>query len=394
MGWSEFRNTGLTHVDDRSSEGYTCLTPVGGDHIYLLDHKGRICHGWSHPGFVPGYGFMLPGGRLLVRGQPHQEKVAAGMSAGGADIILELDWEGKVLWRYEHPSFHHDMFRLENGNTLLITWQVAGEEIKNQIKGWIDENENSYRWSSEEHINFMMAGLGVGGRPRDMSGYLSDQIVELTPEGEVVKFWNAWEHMDPEADPTCSREFRHEWTHCNSVDYKDGKVLLSFRECSRLVILDWDTGELEWKWGGYELSHQHDASFTEKGTVLVFDNGVHHPVVPHTRVLEIDPTTDKIIWQYMPKVVFSLHSGHIGGCQRLENGNTLIIEGQSGRVFEVTPENETCWEWISPFVLPFKNVHCSMIFKARRYGAESPELAGVKFESEKWRELNSRMGLA
>jgi hypothetical protein len=125
----------------------------------------------------------------------------------------------------------------------------------------------------------------------------------------------------------------------------------------------------------------------------VFDNGVHHPVVPHTRVLEIDPATDKIVWQYMPKVVFSLHSGHIGGCQRLENGNTLIIEGQSGRIFEVTVENETCWEWISPFVLPFKNVHCSMIFKARRYALDSPELAGMKFEPEKWRELNEKMGL-
>lgn len=34
--------------------------------------------------------------------------------------------------------------------------------------------------------------------------------------------------------------------------------------------------------------------------------------------------------------------------QRLPNGNTLICEGAGGRLFEVTPELEIVWEFISP----------------------------------------------
>ena len=36
-----------------------------------------------------------------------------------------------------------------------------------------------------------------------------------------------------------------------------------------------------------------------------------------------------------------------GKHQRLENGNRLIIEATAGRVFEVSREGETVWEWIS-----------------------------------------------
>ena len=125
----------------------------------------------------------------------------------------------------------------------------------------------------------------------------------------------------------------------------------------------------------------------------MFDNGVHHPVTAHSRVVEVSPKTGEIVWQYNPHVVFSFFSGHIGGCERLPDGNTLICEGQSGRVFEVTKENEFAWEWISPFVLPFKNVHCSMLFRAHRYYADGSELSGKSFKPEKYDGLNRELGL-
>ena len=36
------------------------------------------------------------------------------------------------------------------------------------------------------------------------------------------------------------------------------------------------------------------------------------------------------------------------GMQRLPNGNTLICETTSARVFEVTPDREIVWEYIDP----------------------------------------------
>jgi hypothetical protein len=159
------------------------------------------------------------------------------------------------------------------------------------------------------------------------------------------------------------------------------------------MLISWPKGDVLWKWGRDIISHQHDATMTPEGNILVFDNGTHHPVTPHSRVVEIDPRTDRIVWQYLPKVVFGFFSGHIGGCERLANGNTFICEGQSGRIFEVTKSGDVCWEWINPLILPFKGVLSSMLFRAHRYAADSSELKGVPIQPGKWDKLNAEMGL-
>ena len=38
-----------------------------------------------------------------------------------------------------------------------------------------------------------------------------------------------------------------------------------------------------------------------------------------------------------------------GSSARLSNGNTLITESLRGRAFEVTPEGEVVWRWVSPY---------------------------------------------
>lgn len=132
---------------------------------------------------------------------------------------------------------------------------------------------------------------------------------------------------------------------------------------------------------------------TPEGNVLIFDNGTHHPVTQHPRVVDIEMRTNKIVWQYNPKVVFSLFSGHIGGCERLPNRNNLTCKGRSGRVFEVTPDREIRWEWISPFVSNFKGVLVSMLFRALRYAMDSPELRNRRLDAVCSEELNHKIGL-
>jgi hypothetical protein len=60
----------------------------------------------------------------------------------------------------------------------------------------------------------------------------------------------------------------------------------------------------------------------------------------------------------------------------------------------VTPEGDVCWEWVSPFVLPFKGVLCSMLFRAHRYSEDGPELGGKKPDSQRYTQLNQEWGLA
>lgn len=395
MDWSDYRPTGLRHRDARSAGGYTLVAPIGGNFVYLLDEDGRIVHGWTVPSFQPGYGYLLPGGRLLVRGQPLVEAaVGPGQPAGKADLLLELDWDSHVVWRWEHEAFHHDMCRMPNGNTLVIIWEVIPEDLAKRIKGGLTPEQNERVTTDAEFMSFLLQGMGVGGRPR-LKGMLSDAICEIDPAGKIVHTWHAYEHFDPETDTLCSIDLRHEWTHINAVQLTPGgDVLLSSQKLDHILKISWPKGEVLWRWGGIgRLSHQHDPTITPDGNLLVFDNGSRHPIQAHSRVIEVDMKTDKIVWQYFGSPVFSFISLHIAGAERLDNGNTLICEGETGRILEVTPDNNICWEWMNPFKLPFKGCISTMLFRAHRYAANSPELKGMPIRSESWAKVNAEMGL-
>lgn len=384
MGWSAFRPPGLTHGDERCCGGYTLLTPIGGDCVFLIDEEGKIVHYWQPETLTPGYGFLLPGGRLLVRGQPKVDKeVGIGEAAGGTDLLMELDWDGNELWSWDHKTFHHDMTVMPNGNIVVPTWTVIPDEIADKVQGGLDQDEIDYIHSHPEHLKLILRGIGVGGRPRDLKGLMGDRIIEVSRQGEIVNEWLSWTPFNTEKDIICPREFLGEWTHTNSIEYTDdGCLLLSFREISTVLKISWPEGEVVWRFGPPAISHQHDPSITPEGNILIFDNGVHHPVTAHTRVIEVDPNTNEIVWQYLPEVVYQLYSGHVGGAQRLVNGNTLICEGETGRLLEVTRDGDVCWEWCSPFRYKWKGVVSAMIFKTHRYMADSPELKDMSFGKE------------
>ena len=68
----------------------------------------------------------------------------------------------------------------------------------------------------------------------------------------------------------------------------------------------------------------------------------------NSTVLEFDPRTEERFWSYGGSEEQPLYSKYLGGAERLWNGNTLITESDGGRAFEVTPEHEIIWEFISP----------------------------------------------
>jgi hypothetical protein len=84
------------------------------------------------------------------------------------------------------------------------------------------------------------------------------------------------------------------------------------------------------------------------GNILVFDNGASpQKDLAHcgcSYVLEVDPTTEEVVWVYDKGDRF--YSRFTANCQRLPNGNTLVLESLSRRLFEVTPEKELVWEHV------------------------------------------------
>ncbi len=127
--------------------------------------------------------------------------------------------------------------------------------------------------------------------------------------------------------------------------FRHGNLLVCFRNVHQSAILDRDSREILWVWGEGELEEPHHPTMTAEGTILIFDNGTRRQ---YSRVIEIDPLTGERRWEYRGDPPSSFYSARKGSAQRLENGNTLICEGDRGRTFEVTPGGEIVWEWRNP----------------------------------------------
>lgn len=353
--------TGLLAWDrERAYDGYTLFTPsAGGDRLYLLDMDGEIVHTIPVP-YPPGlYGRLTEQGTVLYNGKTTEVSdrfIASGPWKAGA--LLELTWDGRVLWEVNHPDHHHDGIRLRNGNVLLLCLAELPSEIAARVQGGI---------AGSEHHGVMHA----------------DTLVEMTLAGEIVWEWRSWEHLDPEVDRiTAIQDHRSEWTHANTVvELPDGNLMVSFRNISSVVMIDRVSGEIYWKLGAPPLAQQHAPTLLENGNILIFDNGTHrldHPV-PFSRVIEVDPATKEIVWTYQEGYPSQFFSPYISNAQRLPNGNTLICEGSFGRIFEVTHAGDVVWEYVNPHFhepvsLPGTQAR-NTVFRALRYSASEIDRA-------------------
>ncbi|MET9692573.1 hypothetical protein ABZY81_29600 [Streptomyces sp. NPDC006514] len=107
-----------------------------------------------------------------------------------------------------------------------------------------------------------------------------------------------------------------------------GNVLVSLRNLNLIAVLDLGARAVRWWWGPGELSGQHQPSVQPDGTVLVFDNGRD---LGRSRVLEIEPLTQGVTWQYEPGLFCEM----AGGCECLDDGTILISDAQAGHALSV-----------------------------------------------------------
>ncbi len=88
-------------------------------------------------------------------------------------MVLEADWNGKVLWELCHPDHHHVGILLRNGNVLLNCLGTVPAEIARQVKG-----------GTEDHS--LPSALYAPQPQEDAGGMYADYLAELTPAGETV----------------------------------------------------------------------------------------------------------------------------------------------------------------------------------------------------------------
>ncbi|MCB0332988.1 MAG: aryl-sulfate sulfotransferase [Bdellovibrionales bacterium] len=346
-----FHGEVTVYNETKSFPGYTLYPVVGTAQVLLLDMKGDVVHHWP---VDAQRARLLPNGNLLV---VHGSKWGTGVEPWKTYkfSVREYDWNGTLVWEYDAPGrVHHDVARLPNGNTLFPYRTILPPESLEQI---------------------------TSKRRKRLKQIRSDAIIEVSPFGRVVWNWKAEEHLDVNScgKPACTDENAADWTHVNTTyvlpenrffdggdeRFRPGNLLILIRNWWTAMILDRETGEPVWEYtGDYKggLSGGHEAVMIEPGlpgagNILIFDNGrkIHQG---ESYALEINPQTKELVWVYDNGKKFFSNSA--GALQRLPNGNTLISEDLSGRVFEVTPEKEIVWE--------YKGSH--RIARAKRYPYE------------------------
>lgn len=313
---------GLTALDeDKACPGYVLYTPnLGSGEPRLIDLHGNTVHKWQMSYPPAFWGYLLPNGNLFYGGKTSADETPMPFPAwailkGG--VMLEADWEGNILWEYRDPWHHHDARRTESGGAIYLGLYRVPEEFAEQVKGGIPLQDDNDMWA--------------------------DEIVEVDSEGNRVWSWLAHEHLDVEIETLTFNHPREYWTHGNTVVPLPGdRVMVSFRSISTVGIIDKTTGDFEWKLGGDVLAQQHDPCMLDNGNVLIFDNGTQRrdDSFAYSRVIEVDPSTNEIVWEYQDTPSLNFHSNIISGARRLPNGNTLITEGFFGRIFQVTPQGE------------------------------------------------------
>lgn len=392
--------TGVTIYEPEAAwNGYTVHS--GGK---LVDMNGNMVKDWEE---IEPLGKVLPGGHILggsEYGSQRHERCRE---------LVQLSWNGEQEWKFTKTErfdlddelvwsakHHHDFQRegnpvgyyaprreplTEGGKTLLLASRevenpdiAPGKLLDDCILEISWDGDILWEWSSCKHFDQMELS--------EAAKNTLHRSATLPPDYDGL-------HNTTRIRPP------YDWLHSNSASYlgpnkwyEEGderfhpdNLIWDARDTNTIAIISKETKDFTWKVGpdysGPELQElgqiigQHHAHMIPKGlpgegNILVFDNGgfagygepnpgspvgEYNGVRPYSRVIEFDPVTLTVQWEYSARTAgydhhrhYRFYSPFLSSAQRLPNGNTLICEGNQGRLLEVTPSRDIVWEYIVP----------------------------------------------
>jgi hypothetical protein len=400
--------TGTTIYDPAKAwNGYTVLSPLGGNAAIVIDMNGNVVKRWE--GFNSSAGGpvrILPGGVAIG---------AEGANAGKQEslALVARDFDGKELWRLDR----NEQITGRGGGTAWALRQHHDWQRDDFPAGYYSPNAapasalGAAKTLVLTHTTHSRTAVAGDTMLED------DRLIEVGPDGKIAWEWIAGDHIDDlKFDQDARQAIRggaaggrgaFDWFHTNSATYvgpnrwydqgdrrfAPENVVISSRSASIVAIVARD-GKIVWQLGpdysataemreirqviGQHHAHLIPPGLPGAGNMLVFDNGgaagYGRPSAvalkgqniyarPTSRVLEIDPVTLKLVWSYTAATFFATN---ISGAQRLANGNTLITEGPGGRLFEVTPAGEIVWEYVYPVFGGGKGKGTNSVYRAYR----------------------------
>ena len=363
----------LVHDQENVYNNLVLICPNGGKTPYLVDKGGNIKYSWSLDAFLGNDFELLPNGKTLGI----FKSINPAFSFGGYGGVINLFDQNNILeWTYEVSNeieiAHHDVELLKNGNIMIMVWEKI--EV-------------------DTHQNF--------GVDFDQPIYV-EKLIEVNPEtNEIVWQWRSWDHIIQEHDNNASAfgsviqnphkidinynlQSNGDFMHANGIDLDETNdlIYMSVNFFSEIWVIDHSTtteqastssggnynkgGDLIYRFGNplaygdtqeQRIFHRnHFPNLLEngvpgEGNILVYSNyGENNSEQSHIyelqlpNILALEPEnvlSPEVVWSFTDE---SLFHGKISGADRLQNGNTLICEGDFG-VWEVTPDKEVVWKY-------------------------------------------------
>ena len=395
--FSQNQTVGVFEYSEGVYDGYTLFSPS--KQTYLIDNCGNVINEWSSDYRTGGSIYFLEDGSLLRTTKINTLEVFQAGGIGGG--IEKLDWNNNVTWSYPYNSEtyhqHHDVEPLPNGNILMLAWErkTAEQAIAHgrdpalledgelwpeyiiEIEPTEDGGNIVWEWHLWDHL--------IQDIDPDLPNY---GIVSDHPELLNINY----------VGPGLSNAGgKADWIHANSIEYNSDldQIIISSRHLNEFWIIDHSTtteeaasnsggnsgmgGDILYRWGNpmaygrgdvadRVLFGQHhvqwiDSSFPGGDNILIFNNGQNRPDGDYSSIDEISIPVNgynydlepgepygpsDLIWTYVADNPTDFYADHISGCQRLENGNTLICSGPQGTFYEVDQLSNIVWEYINP----------------------------------------------
>ena len=362
-------------INAQAYPGFTLYAQDNSKVTYLLNLDNTTYKSWTHAESGCYSSYLLEDGTLM-----RTANVMGSLNAGGATgMVQKIDWSGTVVWSFTYSSStyqaHHDICPMPNGNVLMIAWEVK------------------------------TAAQSVAAGLNHSSSIWPDHIIEVKPSGTsggtIVWQWHVWDHLIQDYSSSQSNygvvanhpelldinvgSTSGDWMHFNGLTYNPelDQIVFSSHNLNELYVIDHSTttaqaaghtgekygkgGDFLYRWGcpsNYRASGTqvfnvvHAATWIPKGNpgeghILAFNNRANQPT---SMVVEIAPPQDSSgfytyplaagygptspVWSFTKT---GFYSDHLGGVQRLPNGNTMVAQSTSGILFEVASLGNTVW---------------------------------------------------
>lgn len=315
------------------SGGYTFMTIPSGGYVVAYNQAGEICWYRAVEGYL---------GRDAGQ-QPNNNFVAfvgstIGFQTNDVGYYVEFEPGGKEVARHLAiaPYF-------TDNHELILETDPSG----------------SVR-SSFFSYDLRTIDLSQYGGPEN-ARIAGHQIMRLR-DGVLEYMFDAWDHFsiedaidEPGLLTGCTLcDFDH--PNALALD-NDGHYLASWADLGEITKVDYNTGEIIWRFGGNHnqftilndpmggFSKQHFVRALDNGNLLFYDNGARHNP-PQSRAVEyqLDTVnmTATLVWEYRhdPPIFTPV----VGSAQRLSNGNTFVGFTNKATMVEVDPAGNVVWE--------------------------------------------------